>query len=257
MNMFKLFGKKEKEHMPKRMWHNEQLTDKERSIYKDAFNQITGEDFIQIQKERLTPYLKSLGFKGSKNNFYKHNSPWIHVIQIFKDHYGGSCALNVGVHLDYIENQLGNLIVPSKFRLEDAMIDKNIEMDNGNGWYYYGLTHEEGCETIDIMIDAFERKGIPFLEKYESYPHPFSDITFDDILNPSERFLEYEIPLRLLKSPHFRMFLAKVNMDIDKKELAIKILEKVRNDEYYSSRFIKPGCSPLIQTIDSLLDKFR
>jgi hypothetical protein len=234
--------------LPKRMWDKTDLSEAEIKAFKNNFNQISGEDFIRIQNERFTPYIKSLGFKGSKNNFYKRNSPWIYTLNIFKDKYGGECALNIGIHLEYIENQLGELPIPGKFTISDCIIDKNIAMDNGNSWFYYGINETEGYETIDIMIEMFEKKGIPFLNKLKNYPIPFSLIKPGDIETPSDKFIEYEISIKLLGWVHFLIFLAKFNFNIGRKEFAIKILEKAKTNE-----IIRMPKSPLIEKLNELI----
>ncbi len=248
-NIFKKSKSKELQ-LPKRMWLNEELSDNEIRKYKHSSNQIAGALFIDILNEKFTPYIKSLGFKGSKNNFYKHAPPWIHTVNIFKNFkYGGECTLNAGVHLDFIEDRVfDKLPVPNKFTVADCIIDMNIPLDNDNGWYVYGATKEEGYETVDMMISMFEKKAIPFLKKYEDFPKPFSDISFADLMNPSDKFIEFEIPKRLLDWVHFRIFLAKVYKHIGDDGLAARILEKTKND------CDRPA---LIEPIEKLLNNYH
>lgn len=237
--------------LPKRMWEKSDLSEEEIETYKNNFNQISGEEFIKLLNDRFTPYIKSLGFKGSKNNFYKKVSPWIYTVNIFKDKYGGECTINIGIHLDFIENQLNKLPIPSKFTVLDCIIDKNIAMDNGNSWYFYGKNENEGIETINIMIDIFEKKGVPFLQKFSNYPIPFSLIKLEDIDNPSDKFIDYEISHKLIKWVHFLIFLAKFNFSIGEKSLAIKILERAKENEIKRLSY-----SPLIKRIDEIIKNY-
>jgi len=239
------------------MWLDKDLSESDKILYKNIFHQITGAEFIDILNEKFVPFLESLNFKGSKNNFYKHNSPWIYTVNIFKDKYGGECALNVGVHLDFIENTIDKLPIPSKFSVSDCIIDKSIMMDNDNPWYLFGKNSIEGHETVDIMIEMFKKKGIPFLSKFENYPIPFSDIEYNDILKPKNKFIQYEITKDKLDWVHFHIFLAKVNFNIGNTDLALKILEKAKNDEYYAKRFEKYGMSPLLERIGKLIKNAR
>lgn len=241
-----------------RMWQDSSLTAKERKKYKDSFNQITGAEFIEILDENFTPFMKSLGFKGRKNKFYKHEKPFIHCLHVFKDKYGGNCGLTIGVHLDFLEQRIGTEIpVPSKLMADDCLFTKSVDMDNGNSWYYYGLSKEEGRETVDIMINMIKKNAIPFFQLFNSYPHPFDKIKSNDIIAPTDEWEKFDINRESLTWVHFRTFLAGVHWDIGNKEEAQKILHMAREDEYNSNRFIEPGCSPLLKDIDALIEKYR
>ena len=237
------------------MWLDEHLSKKEKEKYKNIWNQITGAEFIELMNNEFTPYLKSLGFKGAKNNFYRKNKPWIFTVNIFKDKYGGNCAINVGVHLDYIENKIDKLPIPSKFQVVDCIIRKRIELDNDNSWYYYGLDKKEGKETVDLMIKMFQKKGVPFLQKFEKYPHPFDKITYDDLIKPTEKFKDYGIDSKKLNYIHFHIFLIKFNLKIENYNLAKQIIDKAWNREFNAERFSEKGVSPLLKPIEELRKK--
>ena len=257
--MFRLFKKKYSNefNLPKRMWLDEHLSKKELKKFKNCFNQISGAEFIEILNEKFIPFIRTFGFKGSKNSYYLRYEPVIITLNIFKDKYGGNCALKLGVHLDYIENHLGQLPVASKFTVPDCYIHESVSMDNGESWYYYGLTKEEGYETVDLMINMFKKRGIPFLEQFHNYPKPFDQITLKDILEPNENFINYGISKDMLEWIHFRVFLAKFNLKTENKDLALKILEKTRHDEYYDERFSQPGRSPLLESLDKLIENYQ
>ena len=252
--MFNLFRKKEKNpnNLPKRMWLDEQLSQSEREKYKNIWNQISGAEFIELMNNEFTPFMKSIGFKGSKNKFYKKNKPWIYTVNIFKDKYGGNCAVNIGVHLDYIENRLDELPIPSKFQVSDCIIRKNIPLDNNNSRYFYGLNQNEGKETVALIIKMFQKKGIPFLKKFETYPNPFDNITFDDLNNPTETFSEYGIDSKKLNYIHFHIFLAKFNIKFENYTLAKQIIDKAWNDEFNAEIFSEEEMSPLLKSIETL-----
>jgi hypothetical protein len=240
--------------LPKRMWLNEELSKKEIEEYKNVFDQITGEEFINILNDEFTPLIKSFDFRGSKNNFYKRNSPWIYTINIFKDKYGGNCALNVGIHLDFVENQIDQLPIPSKFTIADCMISKSIEMDNGNNWYYYGKDRNEGLETVELMASMFKKKAVPFLQKFENYPSPFDKITLSDLVYPTDKYTEYGISKQMLTGSQFQIFLSKIKYTIGQTELALDILEKARAEVLKRNN---NSSSPLVEKINKLLQNYR
>ena len=79
---------------------------------------------------------------------------------------------------------------------------------------------------MDLMIAMVKEKGIPFLEQFENYPHPFDKITLNDLNNPSEAFKDYGIDASMLNWVRFHIFLAKLNLDIENYSLARQIIEK-------------------------------
>ena len=241
--------------LPKRFWNNHELTEKERNEYKNTFNQISGIEFIEILKNNFNPFLKELGFKGSKNNFYQKNSPWIYVLNIHKDKYGGELTINMGIHLDYIQNALDQLPILSKFDIGDCIIDKNLSLENNNSWLVYGKNDIEALETIEFMKELVLEQGILFIEKFNNYPQPFSNITIDDIKTGNKKFLEYGIDEKLINWVHFIIFLAKVNNNIGNKEKAMELLQLAKIKEI--DRFSGTLNSPLMPKIELLIRDFR
>ena len=241
--------------LPKRFWNNHELTEKERKEYKNTFNQISGIEFIEILKNNFNPFLKELGFKGSKNNFYQKKSPWIYVLNIHKDKYGGELTINMGIHLDYIQNALDQLPILSKFDIGDCIIDKNLSLENNNSWLVYGKNDIEALETIEFMKELVLEQGIPFIEKFNNYPQPFSNITIDDIKTGNKKFLEYGIDEKLINWVHFIIFLAKVNNNIGNKEKAMELLQLAKIKEI--DRFSGTLNSPLMPKIELLIRDFR
>ena len=238
------------------MWEDKFLSNKERKFYKDVFGQIEGAEFIEILKLKFNPIVKSYGFSGNKNHFYKKNSPFIYTIQIFKDKYGGNCALNVGVHLLKIETGRIELpSIPSKYNIYDCLISKNIPMNNNNSWYYYGKTTEEGIETVSIMIEMLKEKGIPFLDQFTKYPHPFDKISLKDLEYPTEKYGKYGLSKEKLNKSYTLVFLAHFNLDFGNKDKGFKILNLVWQKE--CERFKNFADSPYYLKIKQLRENYR
>ncbi|PIB29405.1 hypothetical protein BFP78_15430 [Gaetbulibacter sp. 5U11] len=263
-NFFRKSKSKKNHYLPKRMWNKDDLTWKEIEKY-HLSEQISGADFINLMNNEFTSYVKSLGFRGSKNNFYKKSIPWIYTIHIHKDKWGGSCALNIGVHVFGIEDGSGILPkIPSKYNFYDCIIHKNISMDNDNGWFYYGQTIEEGKETVRLMLKMFKDKAIPFFNLFQNYPHPFDKITVDDIKNKSDNFIQYGIGNHKpaegeprIGSPHFSIFLANLNFELNNLKLAEEILDNLEDDIRNSENYIKTGKSHWLETIEKMKKKYR
>lgn len=258
--MLNFFSKNKSKGLPKRFWNDEDLSKREKEeIRKDyLFGKcLTGAEFIEILDSEFTPGIKSLGFKGRKNNFYKVDDSIIKTIGIFKNKYGGDCSLTLGVHIkDFPIRNADKFIENNKFTPSHSMIQKTLELDNGNHIFRFGKTKEEGLETVDLMKATLKIKGIAFFEKFSNYPHPFDKIKITDLEKPNDKFSEFGITEKMLVWVHFKKFLARFNHLNGNNEFALKILKKVRNDEYYSKRFTSVGVSPLIEGIDEMIKNY-
>jgi hypothetical protein len=246
--------------LPKRFWNNNELTTDELEVIKTDLlfgKYISGADFISALDNKFTPYMKTIGFKGRKNNFYKLNDKLLFTIGIFKGKYGGECSLAAGVHIaGFPTPGLDKLLESNKFTTSHCMLHKTLELKNGNANLRYGKTIEDGNETVGLMIDIVTQDGMNFFEKFSLFPSPFNKIKFDDILNPNNKFIEFGISDNMLNWVHFHKFLARFNHHFGDNELALKILKKTRDDEYNTDRLTQKGISPLLSEIDKMIKEF-
>ena len=58
--------------------------------------------FYKQLREDFYPNLRECGFKGSGQHFRRVNGDVIHAINIQNNKYGGSCCLNLGIHLSFL-----------------------------------------------------------------------------------------------------------------------------------------------------------
>jgi len=258
--MLSFFKKNKNKDLPKRFWNDADLTKSElENFRKDSLfgRCLTGPEFIEILDSEFTPFIKSLGFKGRKNNFYKIEDSIIQTIGIFKNKYGGDCSLNIGLHIkDFPVCNSDKIIDNKKFTPSHSIIQKTLELDNGNTILRYGNTREEGIETVLLMNSIVEKKGLIFFEKFSEYPYPFDKIEMSDIEKPSEKFLEYGIDKKMLSWIHFKKFLARFNHLNGDNDFALELLKKARKDEYYSDRFTSVGVSPFIEGLDEMIKNY-
>lgn len=67
------------------------------------------EIFFAVLRDEWAPLLRRLGFKGSGQRFQRDLGQVIHVIGVQVNKYGGSCCVNLGLHLRFLpltNNQL-------------------------------------------------------------------------------------------------------------------------------------------------------
>lgn len=60
------------------------------------------EAFFNCLKSEFAPKLRALGFKGSGQNFRRIRDEVIQVLNIQVNKYGGSCCVNLGLHLTFL-----------------------------------------------------------------------------------------------------------------------------------------------------------
>lgn len=58
--------------------------------------------FYKLLREDFYHKLREYGFKGSGQHFRRVNGDVIHTINIQNNKYGGSCCLNLGLHLSFL-----------------------------------------------------------------------------------------------------------------------------------------------------------
>jgi hypothetical protein len=61
------------------------------------------EVFFDILKTEFAPKLRKLEFIGSGQNFRRVRGQIINVINVQGNKYGGSCAVNLGLHLTFLQ----------------------------------------------------------------------------------------------------------------------------------------------------------
>lgn len=250
-----------KHNLPKRFWTKEELGKEE---YDKLFNDylfgrcLTGAEFIELLDNNFTPFIRSLGFKGRKNHFYKVKDNFLFVIGLFKDKYGGELALNVGIHIvNYPIRGFFDKTEISKVTTNGTIIQKKLILENGNSWLKFGKDEKEGIETIEYMKSLISINGLSFFCQFEDNPAIFSEIKIVNFQNPSNRFEKFGIDEKMLSWIHFKIFVARYNFDYGDRHLAIEIMEKVRDDEWNSDRFTSKGISPLLLEIDKLIDEWK
>ena len=118
---------------------------------------IAKEIFFNILKEEFAPRLRNIGFKGSGQNFRRLNGEIINTINIQGHKYGGSCAVNLGLHLSFLPVNWSDQLPDVKTIKEvDCEFRKRLAPKNkGDYWWKY-----------TGLIDSTEKKARHLIETY-------------------------------------------------------------------------------------------
>jgi hypothetical protein len=247
----------QKYNLPKRFWPEYDLTEVEVREYKDEFHQVKGKIFDKCVKQVLVPYLHSLGYKGSRDRFYKIGEQLVYTISLFKSEFGGMTELVVGVHPRGVESVSwdGLPLAASRYaataciahlRLYPILINYS---DNRwtNGFFLNGKTEVECLETVEFIRSTIAAQADVFFAKFSNFPHPFDQVTLDMLLNATGEFL---LPDFYLKHHGTTMFArwAKIKLLLGQVAMATQMVGHILNDPEYECTNV----TELSQTINLL-----
>ncbi|WP_397387014.1 DUF4304 domain-containing protein [Paenibacillus sp. ClWae2A] len=97
-------------------------------------------DFRKLIRVYFAPKLHEVGFMGTDHHFVKTtDNHFIYTLVIQADKSGGSCVMEMGVHLDFLPNSIGNLSLQMKSRpmivnSENVLIKKQIGLRDFLQW---------------------------------------------------------------------------------------------------------------------------
>ncbi len=228
----------QKYNLPKRFWAGADLTDTEKRQYKDNFSQVNGKVLDTCVAKIFTPYLRSLGYKGSKDRFYKIEGELIYAVTIKKSEWGGMSLLILGVQPKEVEAFQGFPLAHYRYNADTCLCNKiiyPIEFDpqataTCDGYFLNGRSEFECMETVEIMLSTFKKTQADFFGKFSNFPHPFDKVTSGDVLNDdeSDAFKDYGISGRWLRYNPLQW--AKVKYLIGQKDVALEIIRHYKND---------------------------
>jgi hypothetical protein len=208
---------------------------------------LTGHEFNELLKKSFEPWIKTIGFKGSANNFRKiEDNGLIKTLGIFKDRSGGQLSINFGVHCDFLP-VVGLQMKPSnKFSEIDCFIRKSFEHIEGNGWFVYGAGPFEGEETIQYMKDSLSKSGFKFFDSFNDYPNCFLKLTVNDFSKNTLKLTSLG-----LSSNWFwhQANIAAINNKFDNKENGKRIIDYA--DQNIKDESFRKLVKPIIERIKS------
>lgn len=164
-------------------------------------------DFRRLIKEHFAPKLHELGFKGTDHHFVKANNHFIYTLVIQADKYGGSCVMEMGVHLDFLPNSIGEFKPPLKITTYDCEFRERLNKKANwlqrfltverERWFRYGETEEDAITTNNEMKKLFTNKGMCYFSQFKDFPEPITSISLDEIKVGSKKLENLGAPLDL------------------------------------------------------------
>lgn len=129
------------------------------------------EVFFQHLKDQFFPKLREHGFKGSGQNFRRLSGEVIHTINIQANKYGGSCCVNLGLHLSFLPYNWSENELPDAKKIKEIDCEfrgRLSEKGIGDQWWKYdgGLFGSAKSSSTQLM-NTYWHVGEPLLQKYQ------------------------------------------------------------------------------------------
>lgn len=142
------------------------------------------EVFFYYLKEGFYPKLRENGFKGSGQNFRRVTGEVIHTLNIQANKYGGSCCLNMGMHLTFLPYTWSGE-PPDVKRIRECDCEFRERLgENGFGdkwWKYDGGIFGSPRSSAYQLMNTYWSNGEPILQKYLSVDDVANLYTLDDL----------------------------------------------------------------------------
>lgn len=154
------------------------------------------ETFFACLRDEWTPLLRRLGFKGSGQRFQRDLDQVVHVIGVQVNKYGGSCCVNLGLHLRFLPFTNNQFLAPGeKIRAESCEFQWRLTPP---GYTDYWWAFEQGVkahlplglldkastgpvEAAHHLIHTFETYGEPRFQTVATVAQVSEVIQVEDI----------------------------------------------------------------------------
>lgn len=139
--------------------------------------------FYGILKTEFAPRLRELGFVGSGIHFRRVRGEVIHVVDIQGSKYGGSSAVNLGLHATFLPmGHNGQLPDPKKIKEVECDFRMRLAPDgrNDHWWKYAGLLRSPE-KAARNLIDMYLRVGEPRFERISTVEQMAAMIPLDEM----------------------------------------------------------------------------
>ena len=126
--------------------------------------------FFEVLKEDFIPRLKEIGFEGSGQNIRRVKGEIINTINIQVNKYGGSCAVNLGLHLSFLPlNWSESLPEIDKIKEIDCEFSKRLAPENKSDyWWQYDNLSDSPSQRAQHLIETYFNYGEPHFQEYDT-----------------------------------------------------------------------------------------
>lgn len=128
------------------------------------------ERFFTHLKTHFAPRLRDIGFTGSGQNFRRVVGEVIHAINLQGNKWGGSCAVNLGLHLTFLPTE--GLPKPANPRtvteIDCAFRGRLAKRGESDCWWPYELPDNSPEEAADDLISRYFEHGESRFQRFRT-----------------------------------------------------------------------------------------
>jgi hypothetical protein len=115
-------------------------------------------------RSALAPLLRSEGFTGSGRRFYKASGPWIQIIRVQGSRYGGSFAVNLGIHFASVPDFSGNLPDLKKMTEVHCEFRRRLSESNADMWWKHEADQASMLSAVESAASIYSNCGRRYFE---------------------------------------------------------------------------------------------
>ncbi|WFA87615.1 DUF4304 domain-containing protein [Paenibacillus amylolyticus] len=164
-------------------------------------------DFRKLIRVYFAPKLHEVGFMGTDHHFVKTtDNHFIYTLVIQADKSGGSCVMEMGVHLEFLPNSIGEFKSSNEITTYDCEFRKRINKKENlfkrfftverEKWFQYGETADDAIVTINEMKQLFLDQGMSYFSQFNDL-RIITSISLAEIIARSKKIEDFGAPLDL------------------------------------------------------------
>ncbi len=144
---------------------------------------------------------------GTDHHFVKTtDNHFIYTLVIQADKSGGSCVMEMGVHLEFLPNSIGEFKSSNEITTYDCEFRKRINKKENlfkrfftverEKWFQYGETADDAIVTINEMKQLFLDQGMSYFSQFNDL-RIITSISLAEIIARSKKIEDFGAPLDL------------------------------------------------------------
>lgn len=125
--------------------------------------------FATQLKTSFHPRLRAAGFVGSGQHFCRVRGDVLQAISLQGNRHGGSCAVNLGIHLAFLPMVSGD--APGAHGIQEIECEFRRRLappGRSDSWWSYGESVEETAESVAALSEMFFAVAEPWFERFST-----------------------------------------------------------------------------------------
>ena len=202
--------------------------------------------FFGLLRDEFAPQLRRVGFKGSGQNFLRVRGDVINAINIQGNKYGGSVAVNLGLHLAFLP-LCWSEEAPDLATIKEVDCEFRRRLAPGRRqdyWWKYGGFFSVPLKRARHLVKTYFDVGEPLFERFDTVQKIADGLTVDSI-RPDE-MVELFGPTT---SGRAALTMARINRHIGRNDKA-RAFAAAGLDNMGSVQTLKPALERLLAELE-------